>query len=260
MADASSTSAEARRASGGTIASQLERRLSELMAEDHAEGGYSSHAHAAGELTSQREVWYEYINSDTSAMAVKLPDSESALNDADGERLIWKPGLEGWTPMREVLSNPEAMSSDSTTREAGEPLQQASGPTVGTPYNVARWKPQFGLPLEACETTTVNGYQIPSILVLLWRTLKANGGHLEEGIFRISADNEECKDLVAQLNVSGDALSRIGSHTNAHTLSNLIPFLPLGDLGGSFFMSSRGPFSCICPYVSNEVALRYHNK
>mmetsp|Transcript_44077 Transcript_44077/g.115851 ORF Transcript_44077/g.115851 Transcript_44077/m.115851 type:complete len:463 (+) Transcript_44077:28-1416(+) len=288
----SADATERRTSQNSGLISQLERRLSELMRHDRAvERGVGQELSLEEEQTSQREVWYEYINSDTSAMVVTLPDANARLSDIDGDRLVWKPGLEGWTPMREVMSSQrsgslpdasvEAASSSSLDRETssgssrptdfthgvhvevdartggltGLPedwagllpqgcapdtvpareiptalrppavsagTQLVDGPIVGTPYNISKWRPQFGLPLEASETTTVNGYEIPSMLVLLWRTLKSNKGHYEEGIFRISADNEECKEIVAGLNVSGEALSRIGRTTNAHTLSNLI--------------------------------------
>jgi hypothetical protein len=96
-------------------------------------------------------------------------------------------------------------------------LQLTDEAIVGAPYNVSKWRPQFGLPLEvradlrkrtraksprltgclspceqACETTDVNGYEIPLILVLLWRTLKSNGGLNEEGIFRLAPDQGAC--------------------------------------------------------------------
>lgn len=275
-------------ASAAAMPSQMERTLSHLMAEHRQDlGGVEADGLArVGETDSQREVWYEYINADTSAMAVTLPTDAGRLRNTDGERLVWRPGagLEGWTTMRDVLSSESVMppaaaggdeqrSSDSTADvsdfthgihvrhdprtgglsglpegwagllpqgcapnsrpseeipatlrpPAATPgMQLVDGPIVGTPYNISKWRPQFGLPLEACEFTAVNGYRIPSILVLLWRNLKASNGFLEEGIFRISADNEETKSLVKAINSSGEALQRISGATNAHLLANLI--------------------------------------
>ena len=245
-----------------------------------------------GESALQGEIWYEYINSDVSAMPVELPravDGDGA-DPNGGERLVFRPGagLDGWTPMREVLSSrasasstgqaaasassaddeladhvvtdvrhglhvrqdpvtgglsglpegwtgllPEGCAPDSRPHGSLPPELRPvamAGPgerltdqmIVGTPFNVSRWRPQFGLPLEACETTNVNGYEIPSILVLLWRTLKANNGLLEEGIFRLAPDASACDALKQALNTDGEALHRIGSDSDPHVLANLI--------------------------------------
>jgi len=208
----------------------LEQRLSELLGSGMS---YSAAGQRAAPISllvnTEQEVWYEYVNVDVSALAVTLPDAGQRISDADGERLVWRPGagLDGWTPMREVLSA-RTNSSEIAVAAAGEQASDGdasgvgSGPVVGSPFRVSKWRPQFGLPLEACESTSVNGYAIPSILVLLWNTLKANGGHLEEGVFRLAANHAECKEIVSGLNTSGDALAQIGAHTSAHTLANLI--------------------------------------
>ena len=217
--------------------SALQLRIDELLREEQARDAVAAAAGGAAavaarmteteeEQTVAGEVWYEYINSDVSAIAVVLPSSSERMSESDGDRLVWRPGagLDGWTPMREVLSQ-RASSDPSAVALAAEPSEirgGASGPAVGTPYNVAKWRPQFGLPVEACETTCVNGYHIPSILVLLWRTLKANGGLAEEGVFRIAGEHDECKEIVAGLNTSGELLARIGRQTSAHNLANLI--------------------------------------
>ena len=68
-----------------------------------------------GESALQGEIWYEYINSDVSAMPVELPravDGDGA-DPNGGERLVFRPGagLDGWTPMREFLSSRASASS-----------------------------------------------------------------------------------------------------------------------------------------------------
>ena len=250
-----------------------------------------SGAAGAGEA-DDAEVWYEFLNSDRQSaqrVILRRSDFQDAVDAAEGDRLVWKPdaGLDGWTPMKEVLSQRASMessanmSSDSTPArssslaqgvvtnvqrgihvkqddvsgglsglpqtweglmpegcapdsqpEASLPaaLRPSTTPTgklkdemiIGRPFNVKNWRPQFGLPLHACETTRVNGYDVPSLLVTLWSTLKQNGGLAEEGIFRLAPDAQTCDALREALNTDANALERIGENTDPHVLANLI--------------------------------------
>jgi len=177
-------------------------------------------------------VWYEFISTDRSAMPVVLPQHSEELQAAGGEgdRLVWAPGqgLDGWTPMREVLSSRAASTIDEQAlADASDPPTASSLPSgnrmvIGTPFNVCKWRPQFGLPLEACECQRVNGYDIPTILVMLWTTLKQNGGLREEGIFRLAPDAHKCEALRESLNNDASALEKVGAETDPHVLANLI--------------------------------------
>lgn len=93
---------------------------------------------------------------------------------------------------------------------------------LATPTAHLRWRPQFGMPLEAYETTSVNGYDIPVVLVRMWATLRQNGGLAEEGIFRLAPDKHACAELHESLCSDPDALGRLGPQTDFHVLANLI--------------------------------------
>ena len=68
-------------------------------------------------------------------------------------------GLSG-TP-RSAESVPETLRV-ATVPEEG--LKLSDTVIVGRPYNVTRWKPAFGMPLEACELIRINGFDIPRVL------------------------------------------------------------------------------------------------
>lgn len=188
----------------------------------------------------ESDVWYEFLSTDRSAMQVHLhhlADGETVA-PADAERLVWRPGagLDGWTPMREALESQRAsMQSHAAGEEEASPARGsgagaeassavAAEPSsgVGTPFNVLKWRPQFGLPLVACECAPYNGFGIPTILLALWSALRARGGLEEEGIFRLAPDATACEALKQSLNTDGAALSRIGAETDPHVLANLI--------------------------------------
>ena len=90
---------------------------------------------------------------------------------------------------------------------------------VGAPFNVKKWKPAFGIPIEGCDCVTINGFEIPVVLEALWEALRARGGLTEEGIFRIQPDQEACADLKAALNADPAAT---GGCADAHAFANLI--------------------------------------
>jgi len=93
---------------------------------------------------------------------------------------------------------------------------------IGQPFNVCRWKPQFGMPMEAVETESVNGFDIPIILVRLYDALQRHDGLNEEGIFRLAPDAAKCEAMQKELNTDREALDNIGPETDKHVLANLI--------------------------------------
>ena len=138
-------------------------------------------------------------------------------------------GLSG-TP-RSAESVPETLRV-ATVPEEG--LKLSDTVIVGRPYNVTRWKPAFGMPLEACELIRINGFDIPRVLeevppapagpsgpplppltptpspphrLLLFSwpqvasCLRDRGGLREEGIFRIAPNAADCEPVKEVLNM-----------------------------------------------------------
>ena len=103
----------------------------------------------------------------------------------------------------------------------GERLH-TDGPLIGQPFNVSKWRPQFGLPLEAVEMAKVDGFDVPILLIKLYGALKENGGLDEEGIFRLAPDALKCDEMRKGLNTDAEALSRIEEEKDTHVLANLI--------------------------------------
>ncbi len=107
-------------------------------------------------------VWFEFLSSDRSAIPVRLTGAAS-MGEELGDRLLWRPGagLEGWTPMREVLENSQRSGSQVSTPSRPSGVHVTDDPSSrgsqqdslaeGEPTNLRRWRPLFGLPLEACE-------------------------------------------------------------------------------------------------------------
>lgn len=153
-----------------------------------------------------------------------------------GDRLLWRPGagLEGWTPMREVLENSQRSGSQVSTPSRPSGVHVTDDPSSrgsqqdslaeGEPTNLRRWRPLFGLPLEACECTKIHDFEIPSILTKLWEALKLHGGLLEEGIFRLAPDAAACNATLQALNhdTDGEAARALHDQADPHVMANLI--------------------------------------
>lgn len=90
---------------------------------------------------------------------------------------------------------------------------------VGKPFNVHKWRPSFGVPLEITQTVTVHGFEIPRVLECLREALLARGGLSEEGIFRIAPDALECNQVREALSTDPTALP---ADTDVHVIANLI--------------------------------------
>ena len=99
-------------------------------------------------------------------------------------------GLSG-TP-RSAESVPETLRV-ATVPEEG--LRLSDTVIVGRPYNVTRWKPSFGMPLESCELIRINGFDIPRVLEEVASCLRDRGGLREEGIFRIAPNAADCEPV-----------------------------------------------------------------
>jgi len=93
---------------------------------------------------------------------------------------------------------------------AGRGMRLHDAAVVGQPFNVHRWRPAFGIPLEHVESTNINGFEIPRVLLTCRRALVALGGLQEEGIFRVSPDSRLCEEAVESLstdpNVANDGM------------------------------------------------------
>lgn len=92
---------------------------------------------------------------------------------------------------------------------------------VGAPFNVQKWRPSFGVPVELVETTPMHGFSIPTVLLTLRTALAEAGGLAEEGIFRVAPDGAKCAEAERQL---GDAPLAVPAAAagEAHVLANLI--------------------------------------
>jgi len=114
---------------------------------------------------------------------------------------------------------------------------------IGRPYNVRKWRPQFGVDPELCETRTVRvgseDLPIPVILDdIMVALLQLPDAFAEEGFFRISADATVCATLREELNYQSEFLrgmdgrgvvvTNVGSpaetalQIDPHLLANLI--------------------------------------
>jgi len=125
-------------------------------------------------------------------------------------------GLSG-TP-RSAESVPETLRV-ATVPEEG--LRLSDTVIVGRPYNVTRWKPSFGMPLEACELIRINGFDIPRVLEEVASCLRDRGGLREEGIFRIAPNAADCEPVKEALNLqcSRTVCEKV---TDLHVLATVI--------------------------------------
>jgi hypothetical protein len=98
-------------------------------------------------------------------------------------------------------------------------LQLTDEKIIGLPYNVQKWRPSFGVPLEHTQTVAVHGFAIPHVLERLREALIAGEGLSEEGIFRIAPDGAECTRVAEVLNKDPTALP---DRTDVHLIANLI--------------------------------------
>ena len=82
---------------------------------------------------------------------------------------------------------------------------------VGKPFNVQRWRPAFGIPLEHVETSERNGFEIPLVLCTLRDGLRRMGGLHEEGIFRLAPDAALCQSACEALNANAAVVPKVRS-------------------------------------------------
>jgi hypothetical protein len=77
-------------------------------------------------------VWYEFMNTNegSASPARNLRLSEFA-DDEGEERLVWRQGLEKWTPMKEALSQHGEGSSSSSQRRSSTESPEVSNVTHG---------------------------------------------------------------------------------------------------------------------------------
>lgn len=126
------------------------------MAEDSLQSDITaiSDISDASELPSIRTAPPDAVPSNVRhGVAVKLDPTTGGLR-----------GLpEGWAAMLPDGCAPEVTANAALPPElrptaqpkAGEKLQDQA--IIGTPFNVVQWRPQYGLPPEACQTVNVNG-------------------------------------------------------------------------------------------------------
>ena len=82
---------------------------------------------------------------------------------------------------------------------------------MGKPFNVQRWRPAFGIPLEHVETSERNGFEIPLVLCTLRDGLRRMGGLHEEGIFRLAPDAALCQSACEALNANAAVVPKVCS-------------------------------------------------
>ena len=88
---------------------------------------------------------------------------------------------------------------------------------IGQPYNVKKWRPQFGVAPEFCETRRIRigeeDLPIPVMLDDIACALKQlRYGMEEEGLFRLSADATVCAALRAELDYHSELLLELSPH------------------------------------------------
>ena len=149
---------------------QEQKRRSDIL-DSSAEGASSADAEAAVTVGHGRVRQLTTSNlsmNSTSGPPTNLQRGLSVTADPVTGGLVGLPeswagllpqGLSG-TP-RSAESVPETLRV-ATVPEEG--LKLSDTVIVGRPYNVTRWKPSFGMPLEACELIRINGFDIPRVL------------------------------------------------------------------------------------------------
>lgn len=269
---------------------------------------------SSAESAVEQAVWFEFLNSNESAMPVLWSELKATSIDEDEvKRLVYRPdaGLDGWTPVEQVLANAKAhqeamerrMSGEQTltkalvTGEEGEDgAAGVSGPQnvkkgvsvkhdpitggliglpaawggvvpegcaqetvhegdvpadlrhllphnrakpgvklsdqslIGVPYNVKKWRPQFAVAPELCETRLIRvgaeDLPIPVVLDDMWAALKQlRYGIQEEGLFRIAADVAIVAALRSEIDFNTQLLRGLApGYTFEHT-----PLVPAKD-------------------------------
>jgi len=133
---------------------------------------------------------------------------------------------EGWAGMlpegctRDTVPNRALPPALCPTTTPVEGLRLFDGPIVGMPFNVSKWTPAYGVPLELVERASVNGFEIPCVLLTCRKALLELGGLREEGIFRVSPDATHFHAASLQLNIEHKEVPAGGN--DVHVLANLI--------------------------------------
>lgn len=119
---------------------------------------------------------------------------------------------------RSAESVPESLRVASVPEEG---LKLSDTMIVGRPYNVTRWKPSFGMPLESCELIRINGFDIPRVLEEIATSLRDRGGLREEGIFRLAPNAADCEPVKEALNLQCSR-TVCDTVTDLHVLATVI--------------------------------------
>ena len=125
---------------------------------------------------------------------------------------------EGWSGILPDGCAPDTVSAGSGLPPELVPSTRASPGVrlkdeaiVGKPFNVQRWRPAFGIPLEHVETSERNGFEIPLVLCTLRDGLRRMGGLHEEGIFRLAPDAALCQSACEALNANAAVVPKVCS-------------------------------------------------
>ena len=133
---------------------------------------------------------------------------------------------EGWSGILPDGCAPDTVSAGSGLPPELVPSTRASPGVrlkdeaiVGKPFNVQRWRPAFGIPLEHVETSERNGFEIPLVLCTLRDGLRRMGGLHEEGIFRLAPDAALCQSACEALNANAAVVPKVCSLVRRPRLS-----------------------------------------
>jgi len=186
---------------------QEQKRRSDIL-DSSAEGASSADAEAAVTVGHGRVRQLTTSNlsmNSTSGPPTNLQRGLSVTADPVTGGLVGLP--ESWAGLlpqglsgapRRAESVPETLRVETVPEEG---LKLSDTVIVGRPYNVTRWKPSFGMPLESCELIRINGFDIPRVLEEVASCLRDRGGLREEGIFRIAPMAADCEPVKEALNL-----------------------------------------------------------
>ena len=170
----------------------------------------------AGSASASASASGEQASADAAEQAKAA--MSKGLSGMIGSRLI-KTSSKSPAASRTGPAEPEGREHGFSAPCDGSVPSEGGGMTISRPFNVSKWTPSFGQPLEHCTTCQIHGFAIPRVLESLSQELRRRRGLKEEGIFRLAPDANECATAKKNLNMDPTA---VGDDADVHVLANLI--------------------------------------